>query len=133
MVNLAFNETMVLEIQIMSSEASLTWQSRSLFEIRVAQATNGQKNGSAEESRYHHFYLVALNIIFHITKMATVVNRTQKFRYLAFLLWHAKTICLERIFQSNQCCSMLLTILNRYLSYFKMYKAFTELKIKIYY
>ena len=49
-VNVAFNETMSFETQIMSSETSVSWQSRSLLRVQVAKATNRQKNGSAEES-----------------------------------------------------------------------------------
>ena len=49
--NLAFYETMSFATQRMSSKTSLIWQSRSLVRDQAAKATNGQKNGSAEESK----------------------------------------------------------------------------------
>ena len=50
MVNVAFNETMSFGTQRMSSETSVSWQSRLLVRDQVAKATDRQKNGSAEES-----------------------------------------------------------------------------------
>ena len=66
MVNLAFYETMSFEIQRMSSETS--FRVVRSFEIQVAKATNGQKNGFAEESKKKvKFSLIYLNIdLYHV-------------------------------------------------------------------